>query len=464
MSEKKAHLVVLNPDGQTSEYPLSKHDVVLGRSDACDVQLIDRSVSREHARISLKKGVWGIRDLRSVNGTYVDGKAVTQETLQSGCEITLGVYRLRFVSAVEACKISESAASKEEFELTTRVVVLDEEIPAELREIASAKNVSLETIAGRNPLERIVGSTGRIRKVRELISKAARSETPVLVRGETGTGKELVAQAIARLSRNRRPYAVIVNLAAMGQSLASAELFGHERGAFTGADRARKGMIELADGATLFLDEVGNAPAEVQGMLLRVLDTGEVRTIGGRKVKHVNVRVVAATNRDLQRMMEQGQFSDALYYRLSQFEIYLPPLRERKEDVLLLARHFLAAAARSCGVPMPELSDDVAAALCGYGWPGNVRELKGCMEYAVAVLESRKITVSCLPPRVRGEQQAAAESVTGDMFGAARRALVVDALRQAGDNKSQAARILGVSRQAVYQMIKRFGIDEKEWQ
>ncbi len=222
-------------------------------------------------------------------------------------------------------------------------------------------------------------------------------------------------------------------------------------------------MIELADGATLFLDEVGNAPSEVQSMLLRVLETGEVRPVGGRKYKRVSIRLVAATNRDLKKMMEQGLFSDALYYRLSQFEIQLLPLRERKEDILPLARHFLATHARSHGIPVPRLSTDAATILCTYSWPGNVRELKGCMEYAVAVTKSDEITASCLPPRVRGEEQVAAKSTFEGTFGVARRALVVDALRQTRGNQSRAARILGVSRQAVNQMIRRFSIQEAEW-
>lgn len=463
MPEEGAHLVVFESDGQTSTHVLSKREVLLGRSDTCDLQLIDLSVSREHARISRRKGSWIIRDLRSVNGTYLNGKRIAEEALESGDEIVLGIYRLRFVCPAKTGKISESVTAERGAELSTRVVVLDDKIPADLAKAARRKSVSLEAISSQNPLERIVGCTAHMREVRELIRRAARSEAPVLVHGETGTGKELVAQAIAKLSPNRKPYAVAVSLAAVDPRLAAAELFGHERGAFTDADRARKGMIELADGATLFLDEVGNAPSEVQSMLLRVLETGEFMAVGSRNIKQVSIRIIAATNRDLQEMMKKGHFSDALYYRLSQFEIELLPLRERREDILLLARHFLAMQARSRGIPVPKLSNDAATILCTYYWPGNVRELKGCMEYAVAVLESDEITPSCLVPRVRGEEQVAAESTLEGTFGAARRALVVDALRQTGGNQSQAGKMLGVSRQAVNQMIRRFSIEEAEW-
>ena len=464
MPEEGAHLLVFEPDGQTSAYVLEKRETLLGRSDTCDLQLVDLSVSREHARISRRKGSWIIRDLRSVNGTYVNGKSVAEQTLGPGDEIVLGTYQLRFICPAKPDEPSGPVAADRGVELSTRIVVLDDTVPPDLAKIARQKSVSLATVSGENPLDRIVGCSAHIEEVKALIRRAARSEAPVLVRGETGTGKELVAQAIAKLSANRRPYAVAVNLAAVDSRLAAAELFGHERGAFTGADRERQGMIELADGATLFLDEVGNAPSEVQSMLLRVLETGEVRPVGGRKFKPVNVRLLAATNRDLQGMMEHGQFSDALYYRLSQFEIQLRPLRERKEDILPLARHFLATHARSRGMPVPGLSTEAATILCSYSWPGNVRELKGCIEYAVTALEGDEIAPSCLPPRVRGEEQVAGQSAIEGTFGAARRALIVDALRQTGGNQSQAGKILGVSRQAIHQMIKRFGVEETEWQ
>jgi Nif-specific regulatory protein len=199
-------------------------------------------------------------------------------------------------------------------------------------------------------------------------------------------------------------------------------------------------------------------------MLLRVLETGEVMPIGVRKVKQVDIRVVAATNRDLQEMMKKGLFSDALYFRLCQFEIQLLPLRQKGEDILLLARHFLVAAAHSRGAPVPSLSNDASALLCTYQWPGNVRELKGCMEYALAVAKSGEITPSSLPPRVCGEQEFGAQPTAPRASAIARRVLLVDALRQTGGNQSQAAKILGVSRQAVHQMIRRFEVEDAEWQ
>lgn len=466
MPEGTPHLLVFQPDGQSSKYILSKREVLLGRSGACDLQLLDQSVSREHARITFSKGQWIIRDLRSVNGTYLNKKIVAKGTLRPGDEIILGVYRMHFVSHPEPSGVPEPTDADQETDLSTltRIIVLDEKTPAKLAKAARLKNISVQTVAGEDPLGRIIGCSAHIREVKELICSAAESDAPVLVRGDTGTGKELVAQAIAKLSRNRKPYAVAVNLAAVDPRLAAAELFGHGRGAFTDADRERKGMIELADGATLFLDEVGNAPSEVQSMLLRVLETGEVMPIGVRKVKQVDIRVVAATNRDLREMMRQGLFSDALYFRLCQFEIQLLPLREKVEDILLLARHFLAVAAESRGVHVPSLSSDAAALLCSYQWPGNVRELKGCMEYALAVGKSSEIMPSHLVPRVRGGQELGERPSANRTRTLGRRVLLVDALRQTGGNQSQAARILGVSRQAVHQMIRRFEVEEAEWQ
>ncbi len=229
MPKEGAHLLVFEPDGQTSKYVLEKRETLLGRSDACDLQLIDLSVSREHARISCRKGAWVIRDLRSVNGTYVNDKAVTEQSLRSGDEIVLGIYRLRFISPAKPDEPSGPVTADRGVELSTRIVVLDDTIPPDLAKVARRSSVSLEAVSSENPLDRIVGCTVHIGEVRDLIRRAARSDAPVLVRGETGTGKELVAQAIAKLSPNRKPYAVAVDLAALDPRLAAAELFGHER-------------------------------------------------------------------------------------------------------------------------------------------------------------------------------------------------------------------------------------------
>jgi DNA-binding NtrC family response regulator len=495
MPDETAYLDVSEPDGSTSKFVLPKRGVLLGRSKICDLNLHDTTVSREHAKIIFREGRWIIRDLRSENSTYLNGRRIVEEPLSAGDQLAVGPYRIKFFCAeakAEVRKPRDAAfdpldavpedpdAPKPKDgtripELPTRMIVLGSRVPQELQRAARKdKNVVVETVSGSGPLERIVGCTAHVQAVKKFIRRAAPSDAPVLIRGETGTGKELVAQALAALNPQRKPFAIAIDMGSLDSALAAAELFGHEKGAFTGADRERKGKIELADGATLFLDEIGRAPADVQNKLLRVLETGEFQPLGSRQTRTIDVRLVAATDKNLETMMQQGQFSDALYYRLKGLELRLLPLRERREDIPLLAEHFLAQSRRAPGAPSFVLSEDTVAALCTYAWPGNIRELKRCIESAVTMAEAEVITPSCLPQDVRGGagdgpgvQRGAADdspnTVSDNAFRAAKRALLVRALRQTGGNQNQAAGILGISRQAVHQMIQRHYISETEW-
>lgn len=320
---------------------------------------------------------------------------------------------------------------------------------------------------GRYDYTAIVGASNGLREVFKQLDKIIETELPVMIHGESGTGKELIARAIHfNGARRERPF-VSENCAALPDTLLESELFGHAKGAFTGAHRQKQGLFEQADGGTLFLDEIGDMSPQMQKKLLRVLQEGEFRPLGmDRKVK-VNVRLLAASHRDLEDMVRQGEFREDLYYRINVLSVILPPLRERREDIPLLAEHLLARAAREAGRPTPLIPHDVMAALVSHDWPGNVRELENEMRRLV-VLAQEEVTVDHLSVAVRerrsagsaAQAQALAEN-PGDI-----RAAVADlekrsiegALAQAGGNKSRAASLLGISRFALQRKLDKYNI------
>jgi transcriptional regulator with GAF, ATPase, and Fis domain len=251
--------------------------------------------------------------------------------------------------------------------------VLSFSVPATSNPADAAEREFPEDVAG------LVGRTPALRDVLERVRRVAPTDTPVLITGETGTGKELLARAVHRYSRRSGRQFVAVNLSAVPETLAATELFGHERGAFTGADRLRVGRFEAADRGTLFLDEIGELPVDMQVMLLRVLQEGEFDRLGGG-ARRVDVRVIAATNCDLQGAMHDGSFREDLFYRLNVFPIHLPPLRERSDDIPLLAEYFLQRAAERVGRPFTSIEAGSLARLQEYSWPGNIRQLQNVIE------------------------------------------------------------------------------------
>jgi DNA-binding NtrC family response regulator len=264
------------------------------------------------------------------------------------------------------------------------------------------KNVTLERkLSARGPAGELVGSCPAMREVYRLISGVATTNSTILVLGESGTGKELVARAIHERSRRADRPLVAINCAAMPRELVESELFGHTRGAFTTAVAARAGLFEAANGGTIFLDEIGDLPTSAQVKLLRTLQSGEVKPVGSDSVKHVDVRVIAATNADLKAAIAAGTFRQDLFYRLNVIAIRLPPLRERGDDILLLAHHFIQKHAKIAGRPAARLSNDAAIAVQGYPWPGNVRELEHAIEHAVVLSESDTIAAAALPVEVQ---------------------------------------------------------------
>ncbi len=298
----------------------------------------------------------------------------------------------------------------------------------------------------------IVGRSPALRSVLERLDRLARSELPVLILGETGTGKELAARRVHSLSRRQGSAFLPVNCAALSETLILSDLFGHVRGAFTGADRDRPGVFEAARGGTVFLDEVGDLPMAAQGMLLRVLQEGEIRRLGESRPRRVDVRIVAATHRHLEKRVDEGRFRGDLLFRLKVGTVELPPLRERGRDILLLADHFLA---RQPGGARLSWSADAQRKLLGCPWPGNVRQLEGAVAVAVALADGRRIEARHLelpesrPVEGRGYRQ---------QVEALRRRLVTEALDAARGNRAEAARRLGLSRQAMSYLAGRFGL------
>lgn len=342
------------------------------------------------------------------------------------------------------------------------------------------QNARLRTqLAGQSALARLIGSSEAMAQVRERIEQAAPTPATVLIQGPSGTGKELVARAIHALSPRAQGPFVAVHCAALAPSLLESELFGHVKGAFTGANEERKGRFELADGGTLFLDEIGEISLATQVKLLRVLETQKFERVGGTKTLAVDVRVVAATNRDLKAMAEAGTFREDLYYRLNVINIRIPPLRERREDIPLIIDHYLKKCAADNGRPVIHCGSEALATLSAYDWPGNVRELRNCVERMVVFAQGSTLTLNDVPVDIRralSEQfsQAAAPTSSAAPASAAsaavpapepgldihenEKALIIKALEECGGNRSQAAIRLRISRRTLHRKLNEYGI------
>jgi DNA-binding NtrC family response regulator len=308
--------------------------------------------------------------------------------------------------------------------------------------------------------EGVIGESPAMAEVYSTITRVAKRDVAVCVLGESGTGKELAARAIHRNSARRQKTFTAVNCAALPENLIESELFGHVRGAFTGADRDRAGLIETTDGGTLFLDEIGEMPLTAQAKLLRFLQEGEFRRVGDTVNRTADVRIVSATNRKLDTAVEEGRFREDLYYRIRGVEVALPPLRERGKDILLLASHFLASEREKHRGGAASFAPDVEAILASYGWPGNVRELQNTIRAAHALAgDARAIDVEHLPERLR---QVSTRAVPVGSFQDAvlrfRRDLIEKSLTAAAGNQNRAASLLNMSRQALAYQIRELGI------
>jgi DNA-binding NtrC family response regulator len=352
-------------DDPTMEWTFDKEEIRIGSMDDNDVVLGDDTVSRYHCRIAQEDNGYVLVDQRSTNGTFVNKVRIREAFLKPGSIVSVGQSQLRFNAREEEVEIVPSRA---------------------------------DHCAG------LIGGNPRMREIYSIIEKIAPTATTVVIDGETGTGKEVVAQAIHSLSPRARNDLVVFDCGAVPPNLIESELFGHEKGSFTGAVMTRQGLFEQADGGTLFLDELGELPLDLQPKLLRALEQREVRRVGSAKASKVDVRIIAATNRNLEDEVRAGRFRQDLFYRLSVVRLHLPALRDRVDDIPLLIQHFLENGAfnRKPNAPsVRTVARDAMAALQIYPWPGNVRELVNVVERAVSFCDSDSIELHDLPDYVR---------------------------------------------------------------
>jgi DNA-binding NtrC family response regulator len=401
----------------------------IGARRGNDVQLTDSKVSGLHAEIRLDDRGYRLRDLDSTNGTYVSSLRINDIYIQPGAQIALGSTRLKFEPLGESVEI----------------------------ELADT--------------DRFGSMMGRSVKMRELfarLEKLAKTDTTVLITGETGAGKELVAEALHDNSPRGQKDApfVVLDCGSIPPNLIESELFGHERGAFTGATNNYAGAFERAHGGTVFLDEIGELPLAMQPKLLRVLERKEVRRVGGAKTIEVDVRIVAATNRDLGVEVNRGRFREDLYYRLAVARVHVPPLRERKDDLPLLIEHILAT---TPGGETASIAQETIDLMMKHDWPGNVRELRNVIERALILEDDDRITTEYLPggllatPRLDQSSLARIDEAStrfvlpseGISLDEAELSFVRQAIQRSGGNQTRAAELLGISRDQLRYRLKK---------
>jgi DNA-binding NtrC family response regulator len=332
------------------------------------------------------------------------------------------------------------------------------------RQNLETENVTLrQQLDSRFRIENIIGESAAMKEVLETVQQVAPSAIAVLVLGESGAGKELIAKSIHQLSQRAQQPLVTVHCAALSPTLLESELFGHEKGAFTGAHERRIGRFEQAQGGTLFLDEIGEIDATLQIKLLRFLGERTFERVGSNKTITADVRLIAATNKNLEELVKAGTFREDLFYRLRVVEIHLPPLRDRPEDIPLLAQAFLTQVARDNGKPVNRFSADAMDALMRHRWPGNVRELRTAVEHAVVLCKGDKITPRDLPPWVRNPVDAPAApavKATNDLsIEENEKQLIIRALKQTNGNRTLAAKKLGMSRRTLYRKLAAYGLE-----
>jgi PAS domain S-box-containing protein len=318
------------------------------------------------------------------------------------------------------------------------------------------ENASFHGMLGRSP---------GMQRVFEIIRKVAQSEAPVIIFGETGTGKELVAHAVHSLGKRRDGPYVQLNCAALNESLLESELFGHVKGAFTGAYSHREGRFEAATTGDIFLDEIGDVPLSIQVKLLRTLETKQIERVGDHRPIKVDVRIITATNRNLEQLVSEGKFREDFFFRINVIPIHLPPLRERTEDLPMLTEHFIRRLRAGSGKDISGLTPDAMNLFMGYHWPGNVRELRSVLEYAFVIAENGMIQPEHLPAQIT---RSASGRKLPELFSAHpapmpdEKAALIDALTKCRGNQSRAARMLGVNRMTVWHRIKKYGVDLRE--
>ena len=468
----RPHLVMFHKDGVRTMALRVDRPLIIGRAPECDLAVDTPLLSRAHFAVHFSpSGGATVEDLRSANGTKVAGLKL---------------------SAQAATPIEEGTL----IEAGGLFFMVKNRSPSDLRSTPPSSRGSESTLPV-GAQSGVVVVDPSMARLHELVELVARSSIPVLVVGETGVGKEVICLELHRRSVRAEKPLISLNCAALPESLLESELFGYEKGSFTGATQAKQGLIEAADGGTLFLDEIGEMPLATQAKLLRVLESGELLRIGSTKSRIVDVRFIAATNRNLPAQVSRGIFRRDLYYRLNGITIPVPPLRERPSEIPALATHLLAAAAKRARRPAPQIPQEVLRMLVGHGWPGNIRELRNVMERALTLCRADVLTVATvmLDPELPDDFDEPMNTdrpspfmgntpspVSGVGVGAAggggtvtalgigdkgrlmrmdpdtERGLIQQALEQAGGNQSKAADILGISRRTLINRLDEYGM------
>ena len=429
---RKCRVVVSGGPDTGKEVVSDKERIRVGAHSSNDLILSeDRTASRHHFEIQYTERGYLLIDLNSTNGTWLDSRRVERAYLSLGSQIRAGQSVVTFAP-------------------------IDEEVTVEPdRE---------------GELCGMVGQSVKMRQIFGLIKKIAPMDVSVIIQGETGTGKELVARAIHELSGRKRGPMVVLDCGAIPPNLIESELFGHEKGAFTGAVASRPGAFERASGGTIFLDELGELRTDLQPKLLRVLENREVRRVGGNDVIEVDVRVIAATNRDLVKEIQAGNFREDLYFRLSVITIQLPPLRQRREDIPHIVRKALADPEVVQRHGRKHLSPAAASVLMAYSWPGNIRELMNVISHVLTFSERDEIDVAHLPARVQGQQteqplpfneHLSFKDAKEQLLESFEREYISQVLARCDGNISRAARESGLHRKSIERLVKKYGLDAK---
>ncbi len=358
-------------------------------------------------------------------------------------------------TAVEAMKNGAYDYLTKPYKLDELVIVIDRAFEYSRLSVKS-KLLEQELVRQESPFE-FIGKSRQLQDILTLIQKVAPTDSPVFIQGESGTGKELIANTVWHYSKRKEAPLIALNCAALSENLIESEIFGHEKGAFTSAYQMKHGLVEVADKGTLFLDEIGEMPIGLQAKLLRFLDSGEFRRVGGNKALRVDVRMIAATNKDLQAGIKAGTFREDLYYRLNVINVTIPPLRERKEDIAELAGYFLKKYAKKLAKQVRAFTAEALELLSSYRWPGNVRELENVVERAVIVCETGRIGAEDLSIP---SYAAVAEMNVNPSLEEMEKNYILRVLKETGGNQSKASQLLGIDRKTLYLKLKKYGINE----
>ncbi len=441
VSLRKCQLVIVDGPSRGKKLALDKNLTKIGKRDTNDLVISDKTVSRNHLEIEYASDSFLLRDLGSTNGTFLNGSRVREAYLAPGDVIKVGNTTLEFVAFDE--KITIEPSEHEEFGA-------------------------------------MVGKSRKMRQIFSILEKISPTQATVIIEGETGTGKDLVAQAVHEHSqRTEKPF-VVFDCSAVAPNLIESELFGHEKGAFTGAVKARRGAFEAANGGTIFLDEIGELTAELQPKLLRALEQREIKRVGSNVPVKIDVRVICATNKNLRNEIEEGRFREDLYYRLSVVKISLPPLRDRPEDIESLIERFLAAGPFNKqpdgSLKVTRVEDDALKMLARYGWPGNVRELSNVIERAVSFVDGDTIAKNHLDfifaELAAGEEHTERMmTIDSDIpFKDAKQQIVesfekeylAELIQRHNGNLSKAAREAEIDRKHLRNLLKKYDIPIKD--